>query len=98
VETIQCRYGTVDVRRCVDCIYSAGCSTRSSYLKLKHQYWQDRGPDASTNDFIYGRGEFDPILTLSKHEISSCAGKFRQITEKVTLLIRTNPDGARRVI
>jgi hypothetical protein len=90
LNTIVCRYGVVSVNKCGDCVYSQSCEPRKSYLQSKHTYWQDRGPDAATNDYIYGRGEFDPFA-MSKYEIKEASRKYRLVI--ATVISKINPGG-----
>lgn len=62
---VSCIYGAVDLSKCLSCSLSNECEIRKNFLPRPH----DKGPDATTNDFIYCRGEFDPYNKIRKIEI-----------------------------
>jgi hypothetical protein len=62
---VGCIYGEINLEKCLSCSLSNDCEVRKNFMPRSH----DRGPDASTNDFIFGRGEFDPYNKVRKIEI-----------------------------
>ena len=71
---VGCIYGKIKLEKCLSCALSNDCEVRKNFIPKSH----DKGPDASTNDFIFCRGEFDPYTKTRKVEIIRESNGYRQ--------------------
>jgi hypothetical protein len=85
-----CIYGSIDLQKCFGCPMCSECETRKNFMPRN----RDRGPDASTSDFLLCRGEFDSHNKIRRVEIIKASVSYRNhIEQERKALGLDNPGG-----